>query len=477
MCVETRPIRSSRRVNKVNKANERQVPLARCDVWPEKLIDLRTYQLIVILLLMALVAVMLTGCGGAASTEEPEEEVAAATEEPTPEPQPTDTPEPPTETPTPEPTDTPTPEPTDTPTPEPTDTPEPTPVPLEDYTHPSEAFSLSVPAEWEMESEEADNVLFGSPDEVGLIAGFGNESNELSLDPDEAIGLIMEGFPMDEAEIIADEERPDGSLYKAMLIESPTGDGEMQANFLLKPEEEVLFVLSLMTTDYDSVEPLWEEVMASFTVDSELALEAIAALEPPTPEPEATTETETSPAQPEEETSTTEEATETEPPADETTGTAATGTSGLDWQPFSPADGSFTLMMPGDPQVEELPTGGTNYQIQTPQGVMCNAAVVSFTEEEMGGVAPQEFLTLMGQITAASMGEEVEIVSEEAVTLNGQPGLAMELQNPADPSVAIRLRLYLLSNNFYILALVTDTDTVPLDEALQCVDTLEVAGQ
>src|SRR5688572_22258281 len=249
-------------------------------------------------------------------TVEVDEAAQVPTPEPTEEPteEPTATPEP-TEEPTEEPTATP--EPTEEPTEEPVSSSgdtlateegseeesaeatgeeeeaeefEPLPFQEEPYVHPSGAFTFIVPEGWDLVSEDETSATLGV-EEAAVGAVFVDMGMVLSdKNMQDFIDTFVENFVSafgDDYQIIEQKVQPDDSIYVALSYTSDDESGDI--DFFFEQRDTVVFVLYFATTNYNELQPTWDEIIASYAVDPEAALAAAPADAAPVPqEPVAT---------------------------------------------------------------------------------------------------------------------------------------------------------------------------------------------
>jgi hypothetical protein len=215
--------------------------------------------------------------------------------------EPTETPEPIA---TPEPTETP--EPTATPEPEPSQPPEgsagdslgdalgtdrteatePLPFKDEPYVHPSGAFTFALPESFEGITGGPSNVAFGNDQSVvGVIFTDAQvvytEKQMQGFTDDFTEGFMSE--LADKYEVLEQTVQPDDSIYVALAYEASNGDGD--ADFFFEQRETVVFVLYFVTTAYEEMQPTWDEIIASYSVDAQAALAAAPTTPPPTTAP------------------------------------------------------------------------------------------------------------------------------------------------------------------------------------------------
>lgn len=225
------------------------------------------------------------------------EGTASAVTEPTSEPEPVVTDEPteiaqaPTEEATAEPTAeaTPTAEPTDEPTDEPTveATLEFEPLPMKDepYVHPSGAFTLTFPASWEGISGDKTSVAFGADNSaVGVVftdAGKVFSNKEMQEFMDNFTDSFVGNFA-DDYQVLEQKVQPDDSIYLAVQYEGEEGAGDV--DFFFEQRDTVIFILYFVTDTYQELQPTWDEIIATYSVNPEAAIAAAPAAQP-TPVP------------------------------------------------------------------------------------------------------------------------------------------------------------------------------------------------
>jgi hypothetical protein len=231
-------------------------------------------------------------------------EPAAVAVEPTPTPEPT--PEP-TATPEPEPTVEPSAEPTEEPTAEPTKgnaagdvlqlpTAEPTaeskyePLPFEEelYIHPSKAFTFALPVTFKGIAGDKTSVSFG--DELSRVTvEFINTEKAFSKKQMDTfingvVKFVMDNFEADDYKVLEQKTTSDDDIFVAVAYESATGNGD--ADFIFTQRDNIIFLIYFITVTYDEMEPTWQKINASFTVDPIAALAAAPAAAPtPAPRP------------------------------------------------------------------------------------------------------------------------------------------------------------------------------------------------
>jgi hypothetical protein len=241
---------------------------------------------------------------GSAASQAPEPTAEpSATPEPTPEPTPTPQPEP---TATPEPTAEPTAEPTEAavagdtlslPTAEPTEeTVEAEVLPFKDepYTHPSGAFTFALPQSFEETFSDDTSATFGD-DRSAVGAAFTNPGVEFSNQEmedfiDGFMGSFMAAFA-DDYKTLEQKTLDDGSIFVAVEFDSKDGKGD--ADLIFEQRDTAVFILYFVTLAYQEMEPTWQEIIGSYSVDPEAAIAAApveapaepAAPPPPTPTP------------------------------------------------------------------------------------------------------------------------------------------------------------------------------------------------
>ena len=217
----------------------------------------------------------------------------AVTQEPTPTPTPTFQP---TATPTLEPTepasvssgDTLTLQSTETPTPEPAEEAEPLPFQPEPYVHPSGAFSIAIPEDWNKVDEDELSAAFGDKlSRVGVIF----VDAEAVLDEDgmkefinSTLGIIADTFSED-YEVVAEDNALEEDGFYYLTVSFDDGDGD--ADFFYEQWDTVVYILYFASFQYEEMNPTWTEIINSYQVDSEAAL-AAAPETGPTPAPPPT---------------------------------------------------------------------------------------------------------------------------------------------------------------------------------------------
>jgi hypothetical protein len=163
----------------------------------------------------------------------------------------------------------------------------------EPYSHPTGAFTLSVPEGWQLILETATEVAFSDNQHTHL----GVEFIKTGLVYDEAqmqdfISSFLEDFMVNFSsyyEVWVQDIQPDGSIYIGLIYNTPTGQGD--ADFFFTQQDGVIFILSLVTPDYDELGPTWREIITSYTTDAEVVptdvpvTPATAATSTPTPTP------------------------------------------------------------------------------------------------------------------------------------------------------------------------------------------------
>jgi len=125
------------------------------------------------------------------------------------------------------------------------------------------------------------------------------------------------------------------------------------------------------------------------------------------------------------------------------------------WKPFSPTDGSFSILMPGQPtqkkQTINTPAGDidTYFYTITQDGGKINYTV-SYVELPKGveKMAPPALLEAMA---SGLMGDSrVKVVSEKTIQLGDYPGRAFKIEAP-DKSLIMH-RAYLVKQRIYQIA-------------------------
>jgi hypothetical protein len=235
------------------------------------------------LVALGLVLSLLVACGG---TPEPEIVVVTATN--TPEPEvvvvtATFTPEPlvvtdeavsseaplPTNTQPPPPTETPQPAEPPPPTAPPPPT-EPPPLEFNNYEHPSGFFDLDIPVGAETEEDE-DGIYFTYLDSLVMV--FYTDLGT-TLSPEDLEGLItvlIEDSLIDEGLItsysnLSVERSDDGNIVGSVFDATSEDIGEGEGSIILYQAEQTLYIMILITDDYDAIEDVWDAVVSSLSV-------------------------------------------------------------------------------------------------------------------------------------------------------------------------------------------------------------------
>jgi hypothetical protein len=179
-------------------------------------------------------------------------------------------------------------------------TPEATALPLKDepYVHPSGAFTFAVPEAWEVASEDETSATLGT-DEAAVGAVFVDMGMELSDKQmqdfmDTFVEKFVSAFGKD-YKIIEQKVQPDDSIYVALSYTGDDGAGDI--DFFFEQRQTVVFVLYFATTKYNELQPTWDAIIDSYSVDPEAALAAAPAATPteaapvakPTPVPPTAT--------------------------------------------------------------------------------------------------------------------------------------------------------------------------------------------
>jgi hypothetical protein len=212
-----------------------------------------------------------------------------------------------------EPTATPEPKPTDTPKPEPTATPEPQPtaeptqetpastgdtlaptteatteatgesLPLQDpYTHPSGAFSLAVPEGWKSIRETDSMAMFGDKKSFLGVSFFDAKIKFDQAGLKKNLDTFSESFLKGMStsyEVVGEECNPDKMLcYTTYAYKSKNGDGK--ADMITQQFDTIVYLSFFISPDYDKLQPTWQAILDTYTVDSAAAGSAAATEEP-----------------------------------------------------------------------------------------------------------------------------------------------------------------------------------------------------
>jgi hypothetical protein len=148
--------------------------------------------------------------------------------------------------------------------------------PLVPYSHPSDVFSLAMPAEWVVNDASDESVLrveFSPPDVpdpqvVAYVVSTGKPPEQVAFD--ETVSDYLQrfyeepGMPYREA---GREVQPDGSLRLAMLVEAP--NGTVQFNDFLVVDGPYFVVLRARLSDDPAQLGVLQRVVATFEVNPE----------------------------------------------------------------------------------------------------------------------------------------------------------------------------------------------------------------
>ena len=130
----------------------------------------------------------------------------------------------------------------------------------------------------------------------------------------------------------------------------------------------------------------------------------------------------------------------------------------LQWREYNSDDSSYTVLMPGAPKVE-------NEQMNTPAGpVKMNGARVDIDKDAIFGVMYFEYPTVAPNVPVDMLFDkglesmtsrtDVTVLSRKNITLNGNPGVEVEIKPPAsanrDHDKGV-LRLYWVAPRLYIV--------------------------
>ncbi len=125
------------------------------------------------------------------------------------------------------------------------------------------------------------------------------------------------------------------------------------------------------------------------------------------------------------------------------------------WQSFSPADGGFSVLMPGQPtqkkQTLNTPAGDINtyFYTSTQDGGKVNYTV-SYVDLPKG-VENTPAPVLLEAMASGLVGDNrVKVVSEQAIKLGDYPGRAFKIQAP-DNALIVH-RAYLVKQRIYQIA-------------------------
>ena len=159
----------------------------------------------------------------------------------------------------------------------------------EPYLHPTGAFSFGYPAEWKLAQEDGISAIISDQeDETFMVGAFFDTQEELDeVNAQEFINLVIESFlnQLDgEYEVAEPIDQPDGSLYYPATYTS--GDTTGNADFFFDQQGHIMFVIYFLTPNYDELQPTWDEILATYTVDAEAATASLP--DPVTPEPQPT---------------------------------------------------------------------------------------------------------------------------------------------------------------------------------------------
>jgi len=167
--------------------------------------------------------------------------------------------------------------------------PEPLPFQPDPYVHPSGAFSFSVPEGWELLTENETVATFGSEDSLVGVEFFNAETVFDEATMQNFINQYLDSFIVaDEYEGLNQEVQPDDSIYVTVASQSSEGE-TIDADFFFEQHDTIVYILYFSTFAYEEMNPTWNEIIASYTIDPEAALIAAPASaptpEPPTPTP------------------------------------------------------------------------------------------------------------------------------------------------------------------------------------------------
>jgi hypothetical protein len=125
------------------------------------------------------------------------------------------------------------------------------------------------------------------------------------------------------------------------------------------------------------------------------------------------------------------------------------------WQSFSPSDGGFSVLMPGQPtqrkQTLNTPAGDINtyFYISTQDSGKVNYTV-SYVELPKG-VQNMPAPVLLEAMASGLMGDDrMKVVSEQAIKLGDYPGRAFKIEAP--DKALIMHRAYLVKQRIYQIA-------------------------
>ena len=157
------------------------------------------------------------------------------------------------------------------------------------YEHPSEAFSFAVPEGWEafdefdtgvnISSNDSNPALIGS---VFVDAGFVHTRVSFQEFVDDFIASFIDSFG-ESYDVVEQTGDPNDKVFVNTTYQAEEGDGNIQ--FMFMQRKTVVFVLLFITPANDDLKPAWEEILASYTVDPDAALETAPAPVPPTATP------------------------------------------------------------------------------------------------------------------------------------------------------------------------------------------------